>query len=74
MDQTHKGDSGQGLMETLAVHPSGGHFVMGGRLRGGDWNVALFDLETGNRIAALKTGYRVTEACYNADGNAFDSR
>lgn len=69
VDETHQGESGEGLMETLAVHPSGRHFVMGGRLRGGDWNVALFDLESGNRIAELKTGYRVTEACYNAAGD-----
>jgi WD40 repeat protein len=69
VDQTHKGESGEGLMETLAVHPSGQYFAMGGRLRGGDWNVALFDLESGNRVATLKTGYRVTEARYNADGS-----
>ena len=31
--------------------------------------MALFDLESGNRIAAFKTGYRVTEACYNTDGS-----
>lgn len=69
IDETHKGESGEGLMETLAIHPSGQHFVMGGRLRGGDWNVALFDLESGDRIAQLKTGFRVTEACYNAEGD-----
>jgi WD40 repeat protein len=69
VDETHKGESGEGLMETLAVHPAGQHFVMGGRLRGGDWNVALFDLESGDRIAELKTGYRVTEARYNAEGD-----
>ena len=54
VDETHKGESGEGLMETLAVHPSAGHFVMGGRLRGGDWNVALFDLAGGQRLTALK--------------------
>ncbi len=68
LDETHKGESGEGLMETLAVHPSGEHFVMGGRLRGGDWNVAVFELQTGNRLATLKTGYRVTEARYTPDG------
>lgn len=68
LDETHKGESGEGLMETLAVHPSGEHFVIGGRLRGGDWNVAVFELQTGNCIASLKTGYRVTEAHYTPDG------
>lgn len=69
IDETHKGESGQGLMEALAIHPSGRHFAMGGRLRGGDWNVALFDLESGKRIASLKTGCRVTQLCYNAAGD-----
>lgn len=68
IDETHKGESGEGLMETLCIHPSHDYFVMGGRLRGGDWNVALFDLNNGNRIATLKTGYRVTEANFTHDG------
>lgn len=68
VDQTHEGDAGEGLMETLAVHPAGEHFVMGGRLRGGDWNVAVFAMTSGDRIATLKTGYRVTEARFTADG------
>jgi WD40 repeat protein len=69
LDETHNGESGEGLMETLAIHPDGDLFAMGGRLRGGDWNVALFELATGNRKATLKTGYRVTEANFNADGS-----
>lgn len=68
IDQTHQGDAGEGLMETLALHPSGDTFAMGGRLRGGDWNVALFDMQTGNRIAILKLGFRATEAAFTADG------
>ncbi len=68
LDETHKDESGEGLMETLAVHPDGKRFVMGGRLRGGDWNVALFDLHNGNRLATLKTGYRVTHALFSDDG------
>lgn len=63
----HK-EAGEGLMETLAVHPGGKLFAMGGRLRGGDWNVALFDLESGSRITKLKTGCRVTEASFSSDG------
>lgn len=61
-------DAGEGLMESLAVHPAGEYFVMGGRLRGGDWNVAMFQLADGKQIAKLKTGYRVTEAMFTADG------
>ncbi len=68
VDQTHEGESGEGLMETLAIHPSGEHFLMGGRLRGGNWSVGVFNLEAGNRVAEMKTGYRVTAAEYSADG------
>jgi len=69
VDQTHKGDNGEGLMETLAMHPQQDLFVMGGRLRGGDWNAAFFELSTGNRLATLKTGYRITHAEFTPDGN-----
>ena len=68
VDQTHDGEAGEGLMETLAVHSETSHFLMGGRLRGGDWNAALFDHDSGARLASLKTGYRVTEASYLEDG------
>lgn len=68
LDETHEAESGEGLMETLCIHPSQEYFAMGGRLRGGDWNVALFDMKDGNRIATLKTGYRVTEANFTDDG------
>lgn len=69
VDETHDGQSGEGLMEALAVAPSGGHFVMAGRLRGGEWNVAAFDLATGERLAALNIGGRLTRAVYSADGS-----
>ncbi len=69
IDQTHDGESGEGLMEALQIHPSGEHFLIGGRLRGGDWNVGFFDLKDGNRVAQLKTGFRVTAASYTADGS-----
>lgn len=67
-DQTHKGENGEGLMETLAIHPSGEFFVMGGRLRGGSWNLAAFELASGKRTATLKTGYRITEARFFDEG------
>jgi hypothetical protein len=68
VDQTHDGESGEGLMETLAIHPSNEHFLMGGRLRGGNWSVGVFGLAEGNRVAEMKTGYRVTDAKYTVDG------
>jgi len=69
LDETHAGESGEGLMETLAIDPIGRCFGMGGRLRGGDWNVALFDLTHGNRIATIKSGYRVTDMFFTPAGS-----
>jgi WD40 repeat protein len=69
LDETHAGESGEGLMEALAIHPSGDFFAMGGRLRGGDWNVALFEMANGNRVGTIKTGYRVTELLFPSSGD-----
>jgi len=69
LDETHKAESGEGLMEALAIHPNGQQFAIGGRLRGGDWNAALFDLTTGNRLTQIKTSYRITEAAFSKDGS-----
>ena len=63
------GQAGEGLMETLALHPDGRHFAMAGRLRGGSWNVGLFDLETSDLIHSFKTDTRVTKAVFSSDGN-----
>ena len=60
--------AGEGLMETLAWHPSGAHFVMAGRLRGGKWNLGVFDTESGQLIGEAKTGMRITTARYSPDG------
>lgn len=68
IDETHAGQSGEGLMESLAIHPSGEYFAMGGRLRGGDWNAALFDIASGNRIGSIKSGYRITDLAFTPDG------
>ena len=57
---------GEGLMETLAFHPKG-YFVMAGRLRGGDWNAAVFS-KSGENIHSLKTGCRITKALFTDDG------
>jgi WD40 repeat protein len=61
--------TGEGLMETLAWHPSGKYFVMAGRLRGGNWNAGLFDAESGNLIGQAKTGMRISSAKFSTDGN-----
>lgn len=66
--QSDDGQVGEGLMETLAVHPTRKMFVMGGRLRGGAWSAALFDLQSGNLLHSIKTGSRVTKAVWNHDG------
>jgi WD40 repeat protein len=68
LDETHANESGEGLMESLAIHPNGQSFAMGGRLRGGDWNVALFDMASGSRIGTIKSGYRVTDLLFTGDG------
>lgn len=69
VDETHSGESGEGLMEALAVHPTAGWFVMAGRLRGGQWNTGLFDLGSGAIRHSLKTDSRVTRALFTAGGS-----
>ncbi len=68
VDETHAGESGEGLMETLAWHPTEPYFLMGGRLRGGDWNAAIFSARDGSRKHHLNTGYRLTRGVFQADG------
>lgn len=70
LDQTHEGESGEGLMEALAVDSSLPFFVMGGRLRGGDWNAAFFDMVTGDRLAIMKTGFRITDMQFFSEGRS----
>ncbi|MEZ6089759.1 MAG: hypothetical protein R3C05_17370 [Pirellulaceae bacterium] len=68
VDQSHEGEAGEGLMETIAIDQSGEFFVMGGRLRGGEWNVAAFELKSGKQLANLKTNCRITKALFTTDG------
>jgi hypothetical protein len=68
VDETHKGDGGEGLMETLAIHPGGQFFVMAGRLRGGQWNTGFFSLADGDLLHSLRTDFRVTKAAFYDDG------
>ncbi len=69
IDETHEGDSGEGLMEALAVEPQAGFFAMGGRLRGGNLNVGLYGLADGGKLGSVKSGYRVTEILFSTDGS-----
>lgn len=68
VDETHPGESGEGLMETLALPPGGEVFAMAGRLRGGSWNTALFGLKDGALRHSLKTDSRITRALFTAEG------
>lgn len=68
LDQTHEGESGQGLMETLAFHPSGKWFVMAGRLFQGTWNLAVFETATGKNVFSTDAKHRITQARFSPDG------
>ena len=63
------GEIGEGLMETLAFHPSGNFFLMAGRIFKGDWNAALFDHETGDRLHHQNVGFRISASAFTPDGN-----
>lgn len=69
LDQTHEGESGQGLMEALAFHPAGKLFLMAGRLFQGTWNLALFDAASGKNVFSTDAKHRITDARFSADGS-----
>jgi hypothetical protein len=58
LDQTHEGESGQGLMEALAFHPSKKFFAMAGRLFQGKWNLAFFETSSGKNIYSTDAKHR----------------
>jgi len=68
ISQTNEKQSGEGLMEAIVMHPAKDSFLMAGRLRGGEWNGALFDLASGDRIGTIKSGYRITQMLFNNQG------
>ena len=68
LDRTHEGESGQGLMEAFAFHPSSKFFVIGGRLFQGKWNLALFETATGKNVYATDAKHRITDALFTSDG------
>ena len=69
IDQIKDGQHGFGLMEALAWHPSGQHFLMAGRQAQGTWNAALFSAADGNLVTTLDTKSRLTRARFTADGH-----
>jgi WD40 repeat protein len=69
LDQIKEGQQGSGLMETIAWHPNGRHFVMAGRQAQGTWNAAVFDSSDGNLVQSLDTKQRITQARFTADGH-----
>lgn len=68
LGETADGDAGKGLMETLAFHPGGNYFVMGGRLENGKWSLAFFESKTGALRHSMDTKSRVTKALFSRDG------
>lgn len=68
LDQIKDGQGGTGLMETVAWHPAGGHFLMAGRQAQGTWNAALFAAGDGNLLESLDTKKRITHARFTTDG------
>ncbi len=69
LDETHEGESGQGLMEAITFHPSHRQFVMAGRLFQGQWNLAVFDTASGKNLHAIDAKHRVTDLRFVDGGN-----
>ncbi len=69
-DQIKDDQRGSGLMEAVAWHPDGKHFVMAGRQAQGTWNAAIFSAADGNLVHSLDTKKRITHARFTADGKS----
>ena len=67
--QIHESDNGNGLMETIAFHPSKQFFVMAGRLAQGTWNCGFFSESTGRLIHSADTKMRVVDALFLNEGH-----
>lgn len=70
IDQIKDGEHGSGLMETVAWHPDGTHFVMAGRQAQGTWNAAVFSAADGSLVHSVDTKKRITQARFTADGRS----
>jgi hypothetical protein len=69
LDEIKDGQHGSGLMEALAWHPNGEHFVMAGKQAQGTWNAAIFSAADGSLVHSIDTKKRITQARFTADGN-----
>ena len=70
LDQIKDGQHGAGLMEAVAWHPDGSHFVMAGRQAQGTWNAALFSAADGSLVHSVDTKKRITHARFTAGGQS----
>ena len=70
IDQIKDGQHGSGLMETLAFHPDGQHFLMAGRQAQGTWNAAVFSAADGSLVSSLDSKSRLTRSRFTADGKS----
>jgi WD40 repeat protein len=70
LDQIKDGQHGTGLMEAIAWHPDGQHFIMAGRQAQGTWNAALFSAADGSLVHSIDTKKRITHARFTADGKS----
>lgn len=70
LDQIKDGQHGSGLMETLAWHPGGTHFLMAGKQAQGTWNAAVFSAADGALVHSIDTKKRITHARFTADGQS----
>jgi WD40 repeat protein len=70
LDQIKDGQHGTGLMEALAWHPDGTHFLMAGRQAQGTWNAALFSAADGSLVHSLDVKHRITQARFTPDGQS----
>ena len=70
IDQIKDGQHGFGLMESVAWHPDGSHFIMAGRQAQGTWNIALFSAADGSLVHSVDTKKRLTHSRFTADGQS----
>ena len=70
IDQIKEGQHGSGLMESIAWHPDGSHFIMAGRQAQGTWNAALFSAADGSLVHSIDTKKRITHARFTTDGRS----
>jgi len=68
IDQIKDGQHGSGLMETVAWHPDGAHFIMAGRQAQGTWNAAVFSSADGSLVHSWTPKNASPTPGFTADG------